>query len=268
MMRDVRGLLIDLDGTVYEGDEAVAGAADALADLDRRGVPHLFTTNTSRMSRRAVSARLAELGLAIPVDRVLTAPMAAALWLARENITRAHLLLPESTREDFEGIAAVGADEAPEAVVVGDLGRAFTFERLNEAFRALRGGARLVAIHRNRFWLPPDGPTLDAGPFVVGLEYAAGVEAVLVGKPSPTFFELAVARLGVDREGVAVVGDDPESDVRGARAAGIRSIQVRTGKGRVETPGAGAGADLRLESIAAIGGVVDGAGANRPPAEL
>jgi phospholysine phosphohistidine inorganic pyrophosphate phosphatase len=268
MLEGVRGLLIDLDGTVYEGDDPVPGAAEALAELGRRGVPHLFTTNTSRMSRRAVSARLAELNLHIPAERILTAPVAAALWLEREGITRAHLLLPDSTREDFEGIAAVGADEEPGAVVVGDLGSGFTFERLNEAFRALRGGARLVAIHRNRFWLPADGPTLDAGPFVAGLEYAAGVDAVLVGKPSPAFFELAVARLGVDRAGVVVVGDDPESDVRGARAAGIRSIQVRTGKGRAETPGTPEEADLRLDSIAGIVGVVAGPGQTRPPGEL
>lgn len=244
------GLLIDLDGTMYEADAAVAGAAEAVEELRERGVPFLFTTNTSRMSRRAVAERLAGLGLAVAPERILTAPLAAARWLRREGCSRALLLLPESTHEDFPGIERVdiseiapaepdpaggGASEsgraaAPDAVVVGDLGGDFTFDRLNAAFRALRAGARLVAVHKNRFWITEEGPTLDAGPFVVGLEYAARVEATLVGKPAPTFFELAAGALDLAVDRLAVVGDDPESDIRGARAAGLVAIEVETGK--------------------------------------
>jgi HAD superfamily hydrolase (TIGR01458 family) len=249
----IEGLLIDLDGTVYEGDALVPGAAETVAELRERGIPFLFTTNTSRMSRRAVVERLAGMGLHVEPERVLTAPMAGALWLRREGLRRVLLLLPESSHEDFAGFALVDADAEPEAVVVGDLGPGFTFERLNSAFRALRAGARLVAIHRNRFWLPSDGPTLDAGPFVVGLEYAARVDAVLVGKPAPTFFELAVEELGVGRDRVAVVGDDPESDIRGAKAAGLLAVQVETGKftaGRSGTRPARERADIRISSVA------------------
>ncbi|TFG64956.1 MAG: HAD family hydrolase, partial [Gemmatimonadales bacterium] len=111
-----------------------------------------------------------------------------------------------------------------------DLGSEFTFDRLNRAFRAVRAGARLVAIHRNRFWIPDTEPALDAGPFVAALEYGARVEATLVGKPSPAFFRTAAARLGSAPERLAVVGDDVESDIRGARAANLIAIQVRTGK--------------------------------------
>lgn len=229
-MAGVDGLLIDLDGTVYERDALVPGAARAVEELGERGVPFLFTTNTSRMARRTVVDRLAGMGLPLDPERILTAPLAAARWLRREGLGRVHLLLPESTHEDFSDFEIAGPDEDPEAVVVGDLGAGFTFERLNGAFRALRSGARLVAVHRNRYWLPPEGPTLDAGPFVVGLEYAAGVEAVQVGKPAPAFFELAAGMLDRPVGGLAVVGDDPESDIRGARAAGLTAIQVETGK--------------------------------------
>ncbi len=101
--------------------------------------------------------------------------------------------------------------------------------------------------------MPADGPTLDAGPFVVGLEYAAGTEAVLVGKPAPAFFELAIAELAARRDRVAVVGDDPESDIRGARAAGLLAVQVETGKGRgvaADRAAGDAGATWRVASIA------------------
>ncbi|MEN8375852.1 MAG: HAD-IIA family hydrolase [Gemmatimonadota bacterium] len=253
----IQALLIDLDGTVYEGDALVPGAVEAVARLRERGIPFLFTTNTSRMSRRAVVERLAGMGLRIDPERVLTAPVAAALWLRREDLERILLLLPASTHEDFAGFALVHGDAACQAVVVGDLGPGFTFARLNAAFRALRAGARLVAIHKNRFWLPAGGPTLDAGPFVVGLEYAARVEAALVGKPAPAFFELAAGTLGVPVDGLAVVGDDPESDIRGAKAAGLTAIQVETGKfdaaraaeaPREERP------DYRIGSIAELPG--------------
>lgn len=191
-------------------------------------MPVLFTTNTSRKSRRDVIALLGTMGLAAHAGEVFSAPVAAAGWLGERGIRRIQLLLPESTYDDFTDFEITSDD--PEMVLVGDLGAGFTFERLNAAFRSLRAGAGLVAVHRNRFWLPEEGPTLDAGPFVAALEYAARVEATLVGKPSAAFFQTAAARTGVALERLAVVGDDVESDVAGARAAGLVSIQVRTGK--------------------------------------
>lgn len=227
-MRSVEGLLIDLDGTVYRGRELIPGSASAIAQLRDAGIPFVFTTNTSRMSRSDITASLESMGLPVDRSEIFSAPVAAARWLSDEGVRRIHLLVSDSTREDFADFEIV--DEDPDAVLVGDLGAGFTFERLNAGFRSLRGGARLVAIHRNRFWLTDEGPTLDAGPFVAALEYASRRQATLVGKPSAAFFDSASALLGIRREGLAVVGDDPETDVRGGRAAGLTTIQVQTGK--------------------------------------
>jgi HAD superfamily hydrolase (TIGR01458 family) len=222
------GFLIDLDGTVYQGASLIRGADAAIEQLRKSGVPLLFTTNTSRKSRQDIIASLAVLGLEIRDDEVFSAPVAAANWLASEAVQRVQLLVPESTYDDFREFTIT--EESPEVVLVGDLGSEFTFDRLNSAFRSLQSGARLVAIHRNRFWLPDTDPVLDAGPFVAALEYGARVEATLVGKPSPAFFRTAAERLGSAPERLAVVGDDVESDIRGARAANLVAIQVRTGK--------------------------------------
>lgn len=227
-MAATQGLLLDLDGTVYTGDDLVPGAAAAVASLRSAGFPFLFTTNTSRKSRADVVASLSRMGLGATEDEILTAPVAAAAWLEAQGIRRVQLLVSESTHADFVGLELT--DDEPEAVLVGDLGTGFTFERLNSAFRSLRSGARLVAIHRNRFWLPEAGPTLDAGPFVAALEYASGATATLIGKPAPEFFAMAAHRLEIPDGALAVVGDDLESDVRGGRAAGLVTIQVRTGK--------------------------------------
>ena len=174
-MRPIEGLLIDLDGTVYLGRDLIAGSDEAIARVRASGVPLLFTTNTSRMSRSDIAISLGSMGLRVDPSEIFSAPVAAARWLRDEGVRRIHLLVADSTREDFEGFEIT--DDRPDAVLVGDLGTEFTFERLNSAFRSLRAGASLVAIHRNRFWLTEQGPTLDAGPFVAGLENASRQQA-------------------------------------------------------------------------------------------
>ena len=100
--------------------------------------------------------------------------------------------------------------------------------------RSSSGGARLVCLHRNRWWQTSRGPFLDAGAFVAGLEYAAGVEAEVIGKPSRAYFDAALAELGAVAREAVMVGDDVESDIGGAKAAGLRAVLVRTGKFRKE----------------------------------
>ncbi len=241
----VGGVLLDIDGTLHEAGQPVRGAAGALAELKER-LPLRLATNTSRMSRRAVAEKLRDLGFQVDERDVLTATVAAAHHLEKTGVTRIQLLAPESVRQDFPGFEIT--DSGPEAVVVGDLGPGFTFETLNAAFRSLLGGARLVAMHRNRYWLTEAGPTLDAGPFVAALEEAAGTAAELVGKPARPFFDLAAASLGLPANRIAVVGDDPEADIAGGRRAGLIVVQVRTGKsragrGRGRAPGLGAPAE-------------------------
>lgn len=220
--------LLDLDGTLYVGERPLAGAVEAVRSLERRGIPCRYLTNTTRVSRRALADRLRRMGFDIGAEEIFTAPLAAAAWLKGRGLRRVSLLLPVATREDFPDFEVT--EESPEAVVVGDLGEAWSFDRLNAAFRHLREGAVLVALQKNRYWRDGEGLTLDAGPFVAALEYAAGVTAEVVGKPSSAFFHAAADALGVERSRVTVVGDDVESDAGGAVRAGLRAVLVRTGK--------------------------------------
>lgn len=226
------GYLFDLDGTLYVGDAPLPGAVAAVERLVEHGVPRRYLTNTTRFSRRELAARLRGMGFPIDTAEIFTAPLAAAAWLRERNIRRVALYLPEGTREDFAELEV--GDDSPEAVVVGDMGEAWDFAGLNRAFRQLLEGARLVALQKNRYWRTRDGLTLDAGPFVAALEYAARVEAEVVGKPSPAYFHLAADSMGVDHAAVTVIGDDLLADVGGAQAAGMRGVLVRTGKFREE----------------------------------
>jgi HAD superfamily hydrolase (TIGR01458 family) len=228
----VTGLLLDLDGTLYVGESPLPGAVEAIDAIVERGIPRRYLTNTTRLPRRGIAELLGRMGFAIDEEEIFTAPLAAKGWLESRGIRRVALYVPEAACEDFAGLEAV--TEAPEAIVVGDLGEGWTFGRLNQAFRHLLDGAVLVALQKNRYWRREDGLALDAGPFVRALEYAVDREAVVVGKPSTDFFRLAASSLGVPAEAVTAIGDDVEADVAGAQAAGMRGILVRTGKYRPE----------------------------------
>ena len=237
------GLLIDLDGTVWEDGALLPGAAKAIESLREAKIPFRFLTNTTRKPRSQLVDELEALGIESGVDECFNAPAAAAAWLADQGIKRVSLLLAEASFEDFPGFAIDNDD--PEAVVIGDLGRHWTFDILDRAFRALLAGAQLVALQKNRYWKTEGSFSLDAGPFVAALEFASGQQARLVGKPSRELFHTMARELTLAPERVAMVGDDLEADVEGSRAAGLQAIALRTGKYRPEN-------EVRLQEAATV----------------
>jgi HAD superfamily hydrolase (TIGR01458 family) len=249
-MRPPHAVLLDLDGTVWNDEVVLPGVPRALERLRAAGIRIRFVTNITRLPARALRDQLVSAGIPVAVEDVQTAPVAAAGWLRHAGIRRVALYVAGGTREDFHGFTL--DDATPEAVVVGDLGPAWTFERLNGAFLQVMGGARLVALQRNRYWQTGGGLALDAGAFVAALEYATGVEAAIVGKPSRAFFETAVRAVGCAAADVVGVGDDAANDVAGATGAGCRGVLVRTGKYR---PGDEETIDPRPDAV--VDSVVD-----------
>ena len=245
-------LLLDLDGVLYVGDEAVPGAVDTVAWLQRSGVPHLFLTNTTSQPRRSLVAKLQRLGMSTDEAHVLTPPVAAAAWLQAHGMHRAALFVPEATRAEFSGLEAVS--ERAEAVVVGDLGEGWHFDVLNRAFRLLMATPppRLIALGMTRYWQAPDGLRLDTAPFVVALAHASGVTPQVLGKPALPFFEAALGTLGATAGDTVMIGDDLLADVGGAQAAGMRGVLVRTGKYRGQDASAEVTPDAVLGSIAEL----------------
>jgi HAD superfamily hydrolase (TIGR01458 family) len=240
----VRGLLLDLDGTLYVGDEPVEGAREAIGRLKSSGLVLRYVTNTTRKPRRAVREHLLTLGFEVEEEEIFTPAMAAAGLIGEKSCFP---LVDESLLEDLGGITLT--KDHPNHVLVGDLGEGFTYDRLNAAFRCLMDGAELIALQRNRYWRREDGLALDAGPFVAALEYASGKSATIVGKPERGFFQLALEDPDLRPHEVAMVGDDAEADVAGAQAAGLKGVQVKTGKYR---PGAEGAPDLVLDSVAGL----------------
>jgi HAD superfamily hydrolase (TIGR01458 family) len=229
-LEGIEGLLLDLSGVLYVQDEAVPGAADALAKLRDGGIPLRLVTNTTMRPRRSILERLGRLGIEAEPSELLTPATLAVRRCEEAGYESVSLVVLDELREDLEGLAE--SEGSVDAVIVGDLGEGWDYEVLNRAFRQLMDGAELIALQKNRYWETAEGLSLDAGPFVSALEYATGREAEVVGKPSDSFFELALSELGVRADRAAMVGDDVEADVGGAMDAGLAGILVRTGKYR------------------------------------
>jgi HAD superfamily hydrolase (TIGR01458 family) len=229
-------ILLDIDGVLHVSGEPIPGATDAVARLRSDGHRLRFLTNNTTRARRRLVEELRGIGFDLDADEVQTTPLAAARLLAGLRVLP---LTMGSIHEDLATQVEL-VDERAEVVLVGgadesdETERVFAWKNLNRAFAELRAGARLVCLHRNRWWQTAHGPLLDGGAVVAGLEYAAAARAEVVGKPSPAYFEAALFELGVSAEQATMVGDDVESDVGGAKGLRMGAILVRTGKFREE----------------------------------
>jgi HAD superfamily hydrolase (TIGR01458 family) len=226
-------ILLDVDGVFHVSGEPIAGGAEAVRQLRRDGHRLRFVTNSTTRPRTALAQELRAMGIEVADEELETTPRAAARALAGKRVLALtmHAIVGELegvelVGEDAEAVLIGGADETPETNLV------FSFMNLARAFQELEMGAELYCLHKNRWWQTKQGPLLDAGAFVAGLEYAADVEATVLGKPSPAYFEAALEALDADAELTWMVGDDIEADVAGAQRHGMKTVLVRTGKFR------------------------------------
>jgi HAD superfamily hydrolase (TIGR01458 family) len=232
----------------------IDGALETVRWCERERIPHLFVTNTSSKPRRALVERLGGLGLEVSADRIFTPPVAARSFLLERDANPVALFVREQTAEDFEGLTQLDddAEAGADAVVVGDIGRAWSFDVMNRVFRLLMSEPRpiLVALGMSRYAQGDDGLILDVAPFIKAFEHATDCEAVVMGKPAKAFFDAAVAKLGVPGSEVVMIGDDVRGDVGGAQNAGLRGILVRTGKYRESDLEGDVAPDAVLDSVA------------------
>ncbi|MCK5076148.1 MAG: TIGR01458 family HAD-type hydrolase [Calditrichia bacterium] len=228
MTRKIKGLLIDLDGVLYEGSHPVPGALDTIKYLQKDNIPFRLITNTTTQSRQALQTKLKVLGFNIKDDKLFSAPYAASIYLKKKNVKSIYLFAKGTTSMDFKDFKITEID--PEYVVIGDLAEDYNYDRLNKTFKIILNGAKMLALQKNRFWKTENGFTLDVGPFVALLEYATKKKSGLIGKPSKDFFNLVLKDMGLKAENVAMVGDDIEVDIDGAQKTGCLGIQVKTGK--------------------------------------
>ena len=222
-----------MDGVLHVSGEPIPGAATAIRRLREAGHRLRFVTNTTIGSRAQLTKELEGMGIELSEDEVQTTGSVASSVLAGKRVLA--LTMP-GLLDDLQGLQLVGMNV--DAVLVGgagegeETGRIFSYLNLNRAFLELDAGAELYCLHKNKWWQTASGPRLDAGAFVAGLEFAADVEATVLGKPSSAYFEAALAALDAEPGLAWMVGDDLEGDCIGAARHGMHTILMRTGKFR------------------------------------
>jgi phospholysine phosphohistidine inorganic pyrophosphate phosphatase len=228
-VKTFRSVLIDIDGVLSLADSPIPGSIEAVSMLRRHGAGIRLITNTTRKTRSEIVHRLRTLGFDIETHEVITGALAARRILLTRGL-RPYLLIHPGLLPDFSGIAT----ENPNAVVVGDAADGFSYQALNAAFRILveQQDAPLIALANNRYFRAADGLCLDAGPYVAALEYASKTRAQVTGKPAEAIFRTALDELASAPGDAMMIGDDIEGDIGGARALGLRTVLVRTGKYR------------------------------------
>jgi len=230
------GLLIDLDGVIYQSERIIDGALQTLDWIRQQQIPHLFVTNTTSRSRQALLEKFEHFGFEAELDELMTPIVAANQYLERQQFGKIAIFVTASAASEFSGVEIVSpqSGQAVDAVVVGDLGEAWDYQTLNSAFRLLMQdpAPQLIALGMTRYWRGKDGLLLDVAPFVSALENAAACEALVFGKPAAAFFTAALTRLQCSEDQAFMIGDDIAADTDAAQQCGIRAIQVRTGKFR------------------------------------
>ena len=228
------GLIVDLDGVIWLGDDPIAGSAEAVGALRAGGARVLFLTNDPLRSRSAIAERLTEVGIPAKTADVMTSVSAiartvgslAGLTTRRALVIGPPVLHDEVSAAGFGLLACEDAAQAEVVVVAGHEG--FDHRELRAATAAVRNGARLFATGRDPVFPAPGGLEPATGAIVAAIETAGGVAAVVIGKPEPVIFEMAREALA-DCDRTAVIGDNLMSDIVGAKRAGLDAILVLTG---------------------------------------
>jgi HAD superfamily hydrolase (TIGR01450 family) len=228
-------VIFDLDGVIYLIDQPIPGAPEAVERLRSMGKATEYVTNNASRRPGEVAALLSSMGVPAAADEVMTSALASARLLAERYPAGSPVLVvgaPALVAEVADaGLAPVSrADDKPAAVVQG-YGRDVGWADLAEACIAVRAGAQWIATNRDRTLPSPRGPLPGNGSLVAALATALGREPDLsVGKPEPALFEQAAGRHPGAR--ALVVGDRLDTDIEGARRAGIDSMLVLTGVSR------------------------------------
>jgi len=225
-LSQIRYLIMDLDGVIYRGNKPLPGAREFLPWLEARGIKYLMLTNNSVRTP-------AGWGMPVSPDRIMTAAQATAAYLRKvaPQGARVYVIggrgLEEAVLKESGGLFTPD-DRYPDFVVLG-LDPAFTYEKMKRACLAIRAGARFIVSNPDLTFPAEDGLHPGAGALAAALQACTGVKPTVIGKPEQAIFNLALERLGADRQVTAMLGDRLDTDILGGLRAGLTTILVLTG---------------------------------------
>ncbi len=230
-LKRIRVFFFDLDGVLSVGkeDPRYIGGREVVQKIKALGKKAFILTNDSTHVREEIRGNLARLGFGFTYDEILTSSSLTAEYL-RQRYGKASFFLvgEEGLKRELEAAGHLAVNDTPQVVVVG-FDRNLTYEKLNRALGFLSNGAQLIGSYGGAVYMSDHGPAMSAGPIIKALEYGARKRAIMIGKPSPRLFRLALDRAHERPKSAVMVGDQIETDLLGAHRAGVRTILVLTG---------------------------------------
>ncbi|TDJ53858.1 MAG: HAD-IIA family hydrolase [Ignavibacteria bacterium] len=219
-------ILIDFDGVIRLVKNPAPDAGKFLKFLFEKNIPSYIISNSTLKTGKDITQLLIDNNLPSDIPAMTAAD--ATLHYVKEHYKKVSVYCVDEIKQLFNNYID---DENPEAIIIGDNGERWDFQMMNEIFNKVYTGAEFVAMHKNKFWYPEGKLSLDAGAFINAIEFASGKTAILIGKPSPIYFQSALDLLGFPKgSDFIMIGDDIDSDIIGAQQAGGKGILIYTGK--------------------------------------
>jgi 4-nitrophenyl phosphatase len=232
-LASAQGVILDMDGVLWQGNTPLPGLTEFFGFLRRRAIRLLLATNNASLTPRNYQLKLERMGVTVAAEEILTSALATADYLrtvARPG-DRAYIIGEEGLLRAVEsaGLTVAGPDEVDARFVVVGMDRAISWDKLAAATINLNRGARFIGTNSDVTFPPERGISHGNGAILAALSAASGLRPKVIGKPFPALMRTAVKRLGLPKARIVTVGDRLETDILGARNAGLRSILVLTG---------------------------------------
>jgi len=232
MIKNIKGILSDIDGTLIFKGKPTPGAITAISQIRKKGLKLLFFTNTDSKSPQSVLEELNKCGFKVNYEEIYTPIIALKEFLSKNLEKKSFFVTTKEVKKEFQDFSQVQGSEVPDFVILCDFHDDWDVKRLNQAFKYVLKGAKLIGSQGNIYYLDRNGePVLDTGSFVNMISSASNSSADIFGKPTEQFFNQALNKIDLREKDVVVIGDDPFSDIKGALNAGLKAILVKTGKG-------------------------------------
>lgn len=230
LMRSLRYLIVDMDGVLYRGREAISGTGEFLDFLRVSGIGFILATNNSTRTPDQYVAKLAGMGVAVCAGEIMTSAQATAdylLGIARPG-ARLFVVGMDGLKAALRDAGFALVDDEPEYVVVG-MDFNVRMDRLAQATLHIRAGLPFIATNADRTFPSERGILPGAGALLALLETASSVAPTVIGKPETALVRLAMARLGAQPETTGMLGDRLETDILAGRRSGLKTILVLSG---------------------------------------
>jgi len=241
--KNIRALIIDMDGVLWHGTQAIPGLVEFFQTLNELDICYILATNNASLTPEQYVLKLANMGVTVTQKQILTSGMATALYLSERvnpKETRVFVVGEEGATQPLlelgftlTGLYEVDNSDKPEQkgadIVVCGKDETLTWAKLATASLNIRAGASFIGTNADTTLPTEHGITHGNGAILAALQVATGVTPTIIGKPEPIIYQQALSLLGVSPEQTVALGDRLETDILGAVRTGIRSIMVLTG---------------------------------------